>query len=66
MEPAPSFEPKHGRKGRRLFVPRPDTLAASSEAVVVPAAALDYVADDLAGFGDAIESFRSGLHGEQS
>jgi sporulation protein YlmC with PRC-barrel domain len=64
MEPAPTFEPAHGRKGRRLFVPRPETLAASAEAVVVPAAAVDYVADDLAGFGEAIESFRSRLRGE--
>ena len=64
MVPSPTFEPEHGRKGRRLFVPRPETLAASNQAVVVPAVAVDYVADDLAGFGEAIESFRSRLRGE--
>ncbi len=64
MEPAPTFEPIHGRQGRRLFVPRPETLAASNQVVVVPAAAVDYVADDLAGFGEAIDGFRSRLRGE--
>jgi sporulation protein YlmC with PRC-barrel domain len=64
MDPAPTFEPAHGRKGRRLFVPRPETLSASGEAVIVPAVALDYVADDLAGFGEAVETFRSRLRGE--
>jgi sporulation protein YlmC with PRC-barrel domain len=63
MEPAPSFDPAHGRQGRKLFVPRPQTLAASNHAVIVPAAAVDYVADDLAGFGEAVESFRSRLEG---
>lgn len=64
MEPAPTFEPAQGRQGRRLFVPRPETLAASNQVVVVPAAAVDYVADDLAGFGEAIDGFRSRLRGE--
>lgn len=64
MEPAPTFEPVHGRQGRRLFVPRPETLAASNQVVVVPAAAVDYVADDLAGFGEAIDGFRSRLRGD--
>lgn len=61
MEPAPAFEPTRGRKGRALFVPRPETLAASDQAVIVPAAAVDYVADDLAGFGEAVDTFRSRL-----
>jgi len=61
MVPAPSFEPTHGRDGRKLFVPRPETLAVSNEAVIVPAEAIDYVADDLAGFGEAVESFRTRL-----
>lgn len=64
MDPAPTFEPVHGRQGRRLFVPRPETLAASNQVVVVPAAAVDYVADDLAGFGEAIDGFRSRLRGD--
>jgi sporulation protein YlmC with PRC-barrel domain len=63
MDPAPDFQPEHGRRGRKLFVPRPETMAASGHAVIVPAAAVDYVADDLAGFGDAIDGFRSRLRG---
>jgi hypothetical protein len=66
MVPAPTFEPTHGRKGRRLFVPRPETLAVSNRAVIVPSVAVDYVADDLAGFGEAIASFRSRLRGESA
>ena len=66
MKPAEGFEPAHGRKGRQLFVPRPETLAASDQVVVVPAVAVDYVADDLAGFGEAIEGFRSRLRGAGS
>jgi sporulation protein YlmC with PRC-barrel domain len=61
MEPADGFEPRHGRKGRRLFIPRPDTITASDNAVIVPDAAVDYVAEDLAGFGEAVESFRAHL-----
>ena len=50
------------RKGRTLFIPIPDTLAVSGEALIVPASAERYVRDDLAGFGDAVEDFREQLH----
>jgi sporulation protein YlmC with PRC-barrel domain len=66
MEPAATFDPAHGRKGRRLFIPRSETLTASNQAVVVPSAAVDYVADDLAGFGEAIDGFRARLRGENT
>jgi sporulation protein YlmC with PRC-barrel domain len=63
MKPAETFEPENGRKGRHLFVPRPETLSTSSEVVVVPSLAVDYVSDDLAGFGEAVEGFRARLRG---
>ncbi len=50
-----------GRDGRRVFVPLPDTLAVSVEALVVPAAVVDFVTDDLAGFGAAVTAFRERL-----
>ena len=47
-----------GTKGTRVLIPLPDTLAASGEHLILPAAAKDYVSDDLAGFGAAVEAFR--------
>lgn len=47
-----------GTKGTRVLIPLPDTLAASGEYLILPAAAKDYVSDDLAGFGAAVEAFR--------
>ncbi len=50
-----------GREGRRVFLPLPDTLAVSVEALIVPAAAVDFVTDDLSGFGASVEDFRARL-----
>lgn len=47
--------------GRHVLVPFAAAGALSDEAVVVPNAARDYVADDLTGFGAAVESFRARL-----
>lgn len=49
--------------GRTLLIPLPDTLAASGEAVVVPAEATEFVVDDLSAFGTAVTSFRDRLGG---
>ena len=49
------------RAGRRVFLPLPNTLAVSGEALMVPAAAGQFVADDVAGFGAAVEAFRAQL-----
>lgn len=49
------------RGGGRVFVPLPDTLAVSGEALMVPAAVRDFVTDDLAGFGAAVQRFRQHL-----
>lgn len=52
-----------GREGRKVFLPLPDTLAASSEHLVVPASAREFVCDDLSGFGAAVRDFRTRLRG---
>lgn len=57
VEAAPAL----GTKGTRLLIPLPDTLAASGEHLMVPASAKDFVGDDLAGFGAAVERFRAQL-----
>ena len=49
------------RGSGRVFVPLPDTLAVSGEALMVPAAVSDFVTDDLTGFGAAVERFRQHL-----
>ena len=52
-----------GTKGTRMLIPLPDSLAASGEHLIVPAAAKDFVAHDLAGFGAAVLAFRAQLGG---
>jgi hypothetical protein len=44
-----------------VLIPLPATLAVSGEKLVVPAAVTDFVADDLAGFGAAVDAFRARL-----
>ncbi len=46
-----------GTKGTKVFIPLPNTLAASGDHLIVPAAATDFVAHDLAGFGAAVHAF---------
>lgn len=45
----------------KVFIPLPDTIAASGEHLIVPATATDFVRDDLAGFGAAVIEFRKQL-----
>lgn len=59
IDPAESL----GRGKNRLFIPLPDTLAVSGEHLIVPAVARDFVTDDLAGFGAAVDGFRARLRG---
>lgn len=61
-EVVPSDEPDQ-RKGRRSYIPLPETGAVSGEALVVPGSAVDYVANDLAGFAEAVDSYRDRLRG---
>jgi uncharacterized protein YrrD len=53
-----------GPGSNRMMIPLPDTLAASGEHLMVPAAARAFVTDDLAGFGAAVEDFRAQLRGQ--
>ena len=46
---------------QHVLLPLPDTLAASGDNLVVPASATEYVRDDVAGFGAAVEDFRRSL-----
>jgi uncharacterized protein YrrD len=55
-------QPKQ-RKGRRSYLPLPETGAVSGEALVVPASALDYIATDFAGFAEAVDRYRTMLRG---
>jgi uncharacterized protein YrrD len=50
-----------GTKGTKVLIPLPDTIAASGEHLIVPASAKDFVGQDLAGFGAAVEAFRAQL-----
>ncbi|MCU1456870.1 MAG: PRC-barrel domain protein [Actinomycetia bacterium] len=53
---------EHGR--RPLFIPLPEQLAVSGEALMVPAEVEAFVRDDLSGFGAAVADFRARLHHE--
>lgn len=59
IEPAESLQ---GRHGRRSYLPLPDTGAVSGEALIVPAATIEYVTSDLAGFAEAVDRYRDVLH----
>lgn len=50
-----------GTAGRRVFLPLPDTVSVSGQNLIVPAAATDFVSDDLSGFGAAVDAFRARL-----
>jgi uncharacterized protein YrrD len=57
------IDPSDDVAPRRQFVPLPDALAVSGEALMLPDAAIEFIRDDLAGFGAAVEEFRRRLHG---
>lgn len=59
IEPAESL----GRGKLPLLIPLPDVLSASGQHLMVPAAAANYLSDDLAAFGSAVDAFRSQLGG---
>lgn len=48
-------------RGRRMLLPIEAVHAASEQAVVVPVEATHLVADDLAGFGAAVDRFRQSM-----
>ncbi len=57
-------EPSTGEGTR--FVPLPDTIAVTEGRLVVPDQAMEFLANDLAGFAAAVDSFRSRLQEGQS
>jgi uncharacterized protein YrrD len=48
-------------EGAPLLLPLPATLAVSGDVLMVPAVVEDFIRDDLAGFGSAVEDFRARL-----
>ena len=54
-----------GRAGHKVLIPLPDTISVSGEALIVPAAASEFVSDNLADFGASIEAFRARVDGGQ-
>lgn len=50
-----------GTKGQKVLIPLPDTISASGQHLVVPAAAREFVSQDLAGFGASVDAFRKRL-----
>lgn len=51
---------------QRVLVPLPDTLAVSGENLIVPSSVTQFIRDDIAGFGAAVDDFRSQLRGGSS
>lgn len=48
-------------KGKPVFLPLPSTVAASVDSLVVSDATVEFISDDLAGFGAAVAAFRAKL-----
>jgi uncharacterized protein YrrD len=59
------IEPSDKSAPRHQFVPLPDTLSVSGEALLLPDSALDFIRNDLAGFGAAVEEFRDRLRRQE-
>lgn len=53
------FEAGSKRRRRKVYVPRGETLAVSGQALVIPADATHYVADDLPGFVAQVGAFHA-------
>jgi uncharacterized protein YrrD len=59
------IEPSDASAPRHQFVPLPDTLSVSGEALLLPDTALEFIRNDLAGFGAAVSEFRERLSQQQ-
>ncbi len=49
------------KDNKRVLIPLPETIAASGDLLTVPASVCEFVSDDLAGFGAAVDGFRARL-----
>ena len=47
--------------GEHVLIPLPAAIAVSGEHLIVPAGALEFVGNDLSGFGAAVQAFRAKL-----
>ena len=65
IEASDALQANHSKGGKspHLLIPLPNTLAVSGEHVMVPASAEQFVSNDLAGFGAAVQAFRAQLGG---
>ncbi|MBQ0976110.1 PRC-barrel domain-containing protein [Streptomyces sp. RK31] len=63
-EITPAKAPGHHRQ--TVFVPLARTIAVSGEALVVPAAAAEFMADDLSALEKAIPEFRNRMSGKEA
>jgi len=48
-------------RGEHVLIPLPAAIAVSGEHLIVPAGALEFVGNDLSGFGAAVKAFREKL-----
>jgi uncharacterized protein YrrD len=58
LDPDPGLQ---RAEGSPLLLPLPSTLAVSSDVLMVPADVEEFIRDDLAGFGSAVDDFRARL-----
>jgi hypothetical protein len=49
------------RNGRKSYLPLRDTRSVSKDTLIVPAAAIEYVTSDFAGFAEAVDRYREAL-----
>ncbi len=52
---------EQGPGGDRRYIPLPETFSVSGTALMVPASVTNFIRDDLAGFGGAVDEFRAQL-----
>jgi uncharacterized protein YrrD len=60
FEVAPEDQ-RPSRNGRKSYLPLRDTRSVSKDTLIVPAAAIEYVTSDFAGFAEAVDRYREAL-----
>jgi uncharacterized protein YrrD len=54
-------EQRPSRNGRKSYLPLSDTKSVSSDTLIVPSTAIEYITSDFAGFAEAIDKYREAL-----
>jgi uncharacterized protein YrrD len=62
FEVVPADEPDQ-KKGRRAYLPLPETGAVSGEAVIVPASATEFLTTEFEDFDEAVDRYRNRQRG---